>query len=184
MNPNFGEPWFSYPNLYTQFVNETPSGGAIVEVGSWKGKSTAYLGVEVINSGKDIKVVAVDTWLGSPNEDVHQNDPAVKQGQLYDLFVDNMAPINKSKQVVMWLRADSVEASKDFGNGSIDCIFIDASHDYESVKKDITAYLPKVKSGGVLAGHDWSWHGVRKAVQELLPNAAPTNEDCWVYRLN
>ena len=183
MNPNFGEPWFSYPNLYTQFVNETPNGGTIVEVGSWKGKSTAYLGVEVINSGKDIRVYAVDTWLGSPNEDVHQNDPAVKQGQLYDLFVDNMAPINKSKQVVIWLRSDSVEASKDFGNGSIDCVFIDASHDYDNVKKDITAYLPKVKSGGILAGHDWSWHGVRKAVQELLPNAVPTNEDCWFYRV-
>jgi predicted O-methyltransferase YrrM len=114
---------------------------------------------------------------------VHQNDPAVKQGQLYDLFVDNMAPINKSKQVVMWLRSDSVEASKDFGNGSIDCVFIDASHDYDNVKKDITAYLPKVKSGGILAGHDWSWHGVRKAVTELIPNAVPTNEDCWFYRV-
>ena len=183
MNPNFGEPWFSYPNLYTQFVNETPSGGTIVEVGSWKGKSTAYLGVEVINSGKDIKVYAVDTWLGSPNEDVHQNDPAVVSGTLFDLFVNNMEPINNQKKIIWPMRSDSTEASKEFEDGSVDCIFIDASHDYENVKKDITTYLPKVKSGGILAGHDWSWHGVGKAVTELIPNAVPTNEDCWFYRV-
>jgi predicted O-methyltransferase YrrM len=86
--------------------------------------------------------------------------------------------------VVTPLRADSVEASKTVADGSVDCLFIDAAHDYESVKKDITAWLPKVKKGGILAGHDWSWHGVRTAVQELLPNAVPTNEDCWVYRVN
>jgi glycosyltransferase involved in cell wall biosynthesis len=181
MNPNFGEPWFSYPNLYTQFVNETPNGGTIVEVGSWKGKSTAYLGVEVINSGKDIRVYAVDTWLGSPNEDVHQNDPAVVSGTLFNMFVDNMAPINSQKKVVWPLRADSIEAAKEFEDGSVDCIFIDASHDYENVKKDITAWLPKVKPGGILAGHDWSWHGVSKAASELLSNLNVA-EDCWIYR--
>lgn len=62
--PQFGENWFTYPNLYSRFVKELADGSKIVEVGSWKGKSVAYLAVEIINSGKGIKVDAIDTWKG------------------------------------------------------------------------------------------------------------------------
>jgi hypothetical protein len=55
-NLNFGEDWFEYPRLYSFFVSSLPDDSAIVEVGSWKGKSTAYLAVEIINSAKNIKV--------------------------------------------------------------------------------------------------------------------------------
>jgi len=59
--PQFGENWFTYPNLYSRFVQILKDGSTIVEVGSWKGKSTAYLAVEIINSGKNIELHAVDT---------------------------------------------------------------------------------------------------------------------------
>ena len=47
-------------------------------------------------------------------------------------------------------------------------MFIDAAHDYENVKLDIQHWLPKVRVGGIIAGHDYDprWEGVIKAVDE------------------
>ena len=53
---------------------------------------------------------------------------------------------------------------------SLDFVFIDASHDYNSVKGDIEYYTPKLKPNGWLCGHDMDFPGVNKAVNELLPN--------------
>jgi len=70
------------------------------------------------------------------------------------------------------IKADSVEISKKFEDGYFDFVYIDGNHDYEFVKKDIEAWYPKVKKGGVLCGHDYSnseqpWEGVDKAVNEF-----------------
>ena len=66
--PQFGEPWFTYKNLYKQWVEELQDNSSIVEIGCWKGKSLAFLCTEIINSGKNIKVYAVDTWSGCDGE--------------------------------------------------------------------------------------------------------------------
>jgi hypothetical protein len=183
--PNFGENFFSFPNLYSQFVRELPSGSKMVEVGCWKGKSVAYLAVEIINSGKDIKVDAVDTWEGSPTETVLMSDPYVRTGKLYQLFVSNIAPVSS---VVTPVKLPSVEAAKRYEDESLDVVFIDACHTYDCVKEDIAAWLPKVKKGGYLAGHDYyTWEtdhdGVRQAVDETFGNNIHTSEWCWIHRI-
>ena len=60
-----GEYWFIFPNFYRRLVADCPTDGRIVEVGSWKGKSTAFLLVEACNKSPKIEIYAVDTWLGS-----------------------------------------------------------------------------------------------------------------------
>lgn len=52
-----GENWFTYPTLYSNMVEKYPTNSHFVEVGTWKGMSAAYMAVEIINSGKDIKDV-------------------------------------------------------------------------------------------------------------------------------
>ena len=59
-----------------------------VEVGSWKGRSAAFMAVEIINSGKNIKFDCVDTWEGSDNESSHLTDDDVIAGTLYDAFIN------------------------------------------------------------------------------------------------
>ena len=179
--PNFGENWFTFPNLYSRFVRELPSGSKIVEVGSWKGKSIAYLGVEIINSGKDIKVDAVDTWSTLASESYHATDVYVKTDTLFSLFVSNIAPVSA---VVTPVRKTSLDAAPLYANASLDVVFIDACHEYDCVKADIAAWLPKVKKGGYLAGHDYPWSAgdaVKRAVDESISPIEVT-EGCWVYR--
>ncbi len=67
------------------------------------------------------------------------------------------------------LKGLSWEMAKHIQDGYLDFVFIDACHEKECVKKDVTAWLPKLKVGGLLCGHDINLKGVRDAVEELVP---------------
>ena len=180
--PNFGENWFTFPNLYSWFVKKLPSGSKMVEVGCWKGKSIAYLAVEIINSGKDIKVDAVDTWAEMESELYHKTDVYVKTNTLYQLFCSNISSVSS---VVTPVRLSSLEAVKTYEDNSLDVVFIDACHDYQCVKEDILAWYPKVKVGGYISGHDYSWSDdVRRAVTETLSHLGEIGETegCFVMK--
>ena len=179
-NPEFGENWFSYPNLYKSIVDKFESGSKFVEIGSWKGKSSAYMAVEIANSGKDIEFYCVDTWEGSIE---NQNNPELPY--LYDIFKENMKSLDGYYRN---MKMTSLQAVKKFENESLDFVFIDGSHEYEDVKKDIIAWFPKVKPGGILAGHDYYigeedyCPGVKQAVNEEV-FGFDTQENCWIYKV-
>lgn len=178
--------WFCFPNLYTKMVNEIPDGGHIVEVGAWKGCSTAYLAVEIINSGKKIKCDVVDIWTGTEQpSDAFNTDAEFMQHNrnIFELFKKNVAPVlHAINPIVM----TSVKAAELYQDKSLDFVLIDANHDYEEVKKDILAWLPKIKPGGVIAGDDYnptSFPGVVKAVHEIFtPEQITFCDSCWVIR--
>jgi SAM-dependent methyltransferase len=83
------------------------------------------------------------------------------------------------------IRKSSLDAAKEFEQESVDLVFIDANHSYESVKNDIDLWLQKVKPGGVLSGHDYSidFFGVIQAVNEKLgtDNIVVKSDATWFY---
>lgn len=177
--PQFGEDWFTYPVLYSEMVEKFSSGSKFVEVGCWKGKSAAYMAVEIANSNKNIEFYCIDTWGGSIE---HQE--GYNLVELYDVFTSNMKPVEKYH---IPMRMASLDAVEKFEDNSLDFVFIDASHEYEDIKNDIFAWLPKVKVGGVLAGHDYYPEdpdrlncGVYYAANELLYDLIH-REHCFVY---
>jgi hypothetical protein len=177
---NIGENWFTYQHFYTAVVNEFNDGAHFVEVGSWKGRSAAYMGVEIHNSNKKIKFDCVDTWRGSANEPNHQNDPLVVADKLFEEFLKNTKPV---EHVITPIRKNSVNASKLYKDNTLDFVFIDACHLYECVKEDILSWLPKVKIGGIIAGHDIASPDVKKAVKEMIPEAqAFIPNDVWFFK--
>jgi hypothetical protein len=178
--PEFGENWFDYKDIYTKILNLTHSSGKIVEVGSWKGKSAAFLAVEIHNSGKNISLDCVDTWLGS-DEIAHKNDLWVKNNELYNLFLQN---IKSLRHIINPIRMTSIEASSLYEDESIDAVFLDACHEYRCVKEDIFSWFPKVKIGGVLSGHDYSeyWPDVVNAVNDIFQSEnIEHGSSCWIY---
>lgn len=170
-----GEDWFTYPNLYTQIVRIAPDKAHFVEVGVWKGRSAAFIAVEIINSKKSITLDLVDTWQGSEEHLPLQYD-------LFEVFKKNIEPVAPYVNIK---RMDSVSAASTYKDKSLDFVFIDAAHDYENVKADILAWMPKVKSGGHLAGHDYpSWPGVKQAVDEIIgAENIESAESCWLYAI-
>ena len=168
--------WFHCEPLYRQMVEQAHDGAVFVEVGAWKGKSAAFMAVEIVNSGKKIRFYVVDNFKGSQE---HQGDEAIKNNTLLAQFVENVAPIHSKINLCI---SDSTEAAEAFPKMSVDFAYIDAAHDYESVKRDIQAWLPRMKPGGLLAGDDYDyWPGVRQAVDDLLPDAIHEN-NIWQVR--
>jgi predicted O-methyltransferase YrrM len=81
----------------------------------------------------------------------------------FDLMMLRNSNVNK-------LKMTSEAASQLFEDQSLDFCYIDAEHKFESVNKDIQLWLPKVKNGGWIAGHDISIPGVSAAVVKNFPN--------------
>lgn len=168
---HMGEDWFTFGSLYKSMVNAFPSGSRFVEVGCWKGKSAAFMGVEILNSGKDIKLDCVDIWI-----DVNEPHVQITGDELYNSFLKNTEPV---KQVVNAIRSDSREAAKLFEDGSVDFLFLDGDHSYDGLKADIEAWLPKMKpNNSILAGHDYAW---TPHIQKLLNDMYGTDNysDPW-----
>lgn len=132
--------------------------------------------------GRDIGVIGVDTFGGTPGEAVEYP---------YDLEQKCRANLNNAAVVpILWINT-SLEAAHSFNDVERPLtrdqmrphyVFIDASHRYEDVSADIDAWWPLIQPGGVLAGHDYQWsEDVRRAVDERFPNAEKFGE-CWFVR--
>ena len=161
------EGFFTWPTFYKDMVNRFPPGSLFVEVGSYQGKSIVYLAKTQAEQGKKMQIVAVD----------HFKD---QSGGMLEKFMSNVKDID-----VNIIIGESTVVAEDFEDGSIDLVFIDAAHDYESVKADIEAWLPKVR--GVIAGHDYipTYPGVMKAVDEKFEEVVKDYafEGCWMVNI-
>lgn len=172
-----GENWFNYPNFYKSLVEKLENNSKIVEVGSWRGRSACFLGVEIHNSGKKINLNCVDTWEGSEE---HVDYEILKDDGLYKEFLMNITPLS---HIITPIRKKSLDAVELYEDESLDVVFLDASHKYEDIKSDMIAWYPKVKKGGIFSGHDYpSWNDVVKAVHEFFPeNNFSSSEFCWIH---
>lgn len=160
--------WFDFQKLYRYAINEFKDGSHFVELGAWMGKSTSFMAIEIANSGKNIKFDAIDTWNGSINENLHKDIINNLNETLYNKFLNNISCVS---DYINPIKGYTYNVVNNYEDKSLDFIFIDASHDYESVKKDIVDWYPKLKDNGIIAGHDYNiknWPGVVKAVNEFF----------------
>jgi predicted O-methyltransferase YrrM len=178
--------WSAFIPWYKEAVSRAPTNreSIFVEIGCWKGRSAAYMGVEIANSGKPITFYTIDTFQGS-DEPAHKVDPIIKKGKLYEHATKNLRPVDEFVQIIM---ADSVRISSEFEDDSVDFLLIDGDHTHKGVTKDLQAWYPKIKTGGIIAGDDWRWNSVRSAVEEFFPNSeietdfGPEKNKCWRVR--
>jgi len=172
--------WFDFDNIYSKMVEMAKEGAKFVEVGSWKGKSAAFMCVEIANSGKDIKFDCVDAWNGMGQPGEYDRDHSVIKKTLYEEFVDNMKPVEGLYNPI---RSLSYDAANLYEDQSVDFVFIDAGHSYSEVKKDILSWLPKVKIGGYIGGHDYVRVGVQRAVNEAFEKFE-LDRSSWISKIS
>ncbi len=192
--------WCDFTDIYTDAVTSASQGGILVEIGVAFGRSAAFLASECIRQGRrDVRILAVDPWVDDwtqPHGWTETDRPtwggehaewARAKGGPFSAFVEMMrthAP--QELERITGLRCMGWQAALVAATmqGSVDFVFIDGDHRYEGVRKDIDAWYPIVRSGGVIAGHDYTheFPGVLQAVKERFPRGVETRGTSWIAR--
>ena len=126
------------------------SSPVIAEIGSFLGNGSTSTLIKAMN-GRDGKIYCIDTWKGNQNVEWHLN--LAEEFSLFDTFLHHVAEAD-GKDIVKPMVMESLDAAAIFREKSLDLVFIDGDHSYQSVKNDIEAWRDKIKPGGVLCGHD------------------------------
>lgn len=183
--------WFDYQDIYDRAIITADENDIFVEVGCFLGKGFSY-GLEVVaKSNKNVKLFAVDLFEITPDEGrwampngVDATDWA-ENNSLFQHFVSNVVLSPYYKNIGGIIKGDSAQTANHFTDESISLCFIDASHLYENVLKDLRAWWPKIKKGGLLAGHDFPGDGVKKAVMQFCSENNLTynnNYSFWIQK--
>lgn len=166
----------------------------IVEVGTWKGASALTMAAVCRELGLDTKIVCIDTWLGALEFWTDHSDPERYQSlqlrhgypSVYYQFLANVChkgfqgcivPFPQTASTgALWFRRMGITA---------DMVYVDASHEEEDVYQDLCNYWEVAGEKGLLFGDDYSWDGVRLAVQRFAKEEGREVEfsaDKWILR--
>jgi len=147
------------------------------EIGVYKGLTTQFLAKQPHIQ----KIYAIDPWRYVDTyldkdlliQQIPQNDslgPAYLATNWDELYSETAQVLQKYKNIEI-LRQTSIDASHAFKDHTLDFVFIDADHSYSAVKQDLELWFPKIKPGGIIAGHDYVQIGtdeVQRAVHTFF----------------
>ena len=173
--------WFKSESLYKMVVDEFQDGSVFVEVGSYFGRSACYMAEMIKESGKNIEFYCVDKWSWLPPPDrvgvAMVEDLVTEHNRLLSEISND--PLEVFQQclknadvldLVKIIKGDSSESASEFKDMSVDFVYVDAAHDFESANRDISAWINKVKDGGIISGDDFGGDEVERAVRKYFEN--------------
>jgi hypothetical protein len=153
-----------------------------VEIGVKAGRTTW----EILKVCKGVKMWAIDPWV---EQDIDQKN---EKGELksYAGGKWNQGAHDQSERVARQrlgpfgdrctiIKDFSINAAEEFDDNSLDFVFIDGDHSYDGCKGDIYSWLRKVRSGGMILGHDIDWPGVEQAVKESFGEYGTAKDHVW-----
>lgn len=147
-----------------RFLNEHNLLGEGAEIGVLHGS----LSLIIMQSWNGQCLHLIDPWCRQDPEIYTEPTNDQDWGDNLRVVRQRMEPFGSRVNIVQSL---SKEASKQFKTGQLDWVYIDANHKYENVLEDLMAWAPKVKSGGLISGHDYGDNDVcpvKKAVDSFL----------------
>ena len=158
------------------------------EIGVHVGESFLTLLQTCPNISKLYGVDPYVPYIDYLKEEGQSFDPMVvdeKEIEYIKLVSYHRQKFSGHKDKIVFYEMDSIEASKKVEDKSLDFIFIDSYCSFEQAKDDIKVWYPKVKDGGIFAGHDWNMPLVRLAVtifieNEIINSRMSTYEDSWI----
>lgn len=177
--------WFDFGDFYLAMLDRARPGDIMVELGCWLGKSTIFLTQEAQRRQLDVQIYAVDIFDDNSYNYAESAEKGCVEGVvgMYHPCLKNQFIAYACKagvdQLIQLRHGDSADAAKEFQDGSVRFVFVDANHEYDAVCRDIDAWLPKLTPDGLIAGHDIAMDGVRRAVAGRIPNYKRFGS-CWV----
>jgi predicted O-methyltransferase YrrM len=151
------------------------SNKTMIEIGSFVGEST------VLFAQHFKEVIAIDPFLEG-YDDMDPTSHSFDFKNVYETYLERTGDHKNIKTIV----STSTDALGQLKGNFYDFIYIDGLHTYDGVKTDIINYLPLVKTGGIIGGHDYTDQiphlvGVKKAVDEIFGHADKVFKDnSWI----
>ena len=165
----------TYRNRTDMLADRTYGMSLGAEIGVMRGVNLANL----LALRPDLTMYGIDPWSVP-----HGKWGAEDMSGFYLEAIRRLAPFQDR---CFLIKGFSAEVSNSFEDASLDFVFIDGDHSYDSVVDDIIHWAPKVRKGGKLIGHDYysfRWPEVTKAVRDVLGEEAKgiqTQEKCWCW---
>jgi hypothetical protein len=152
-------------DMLSEIAGIIGTGGVVAEVGVLRGRYTAAI-QRVLSPAK---LYLVDPWQASFGG--YDDYPELTQAHWESLC----ERVSKRYPDARILRMTSAEAARQVPDGSLDMVYIDADH--SKAAEDLALWIPKVRVGGVVAGHDYDYKGVANAVAVHCPSPSPVLTD-------
>jgi len=150
--------------LLFRLANRLPAAAVVVEIGSWKGKSTWCL-ARGLRSGRLHAIDPFDASGEPGSKEVYEQNRAERP--LLEQFEENLRPLAEKISVHRGFSQDFVETFP-----AIDLLMIDGDHSREGAEFDFTHYAPRLRPGGCVAFHDYHPHrpdfGVTWVIDHLV----------------
>jgi predicted O-methyltransferase YrrM len=153
--------------------------GIVVEIGCWLGETSEALETGIMKYNKNAMLYCIDPWDYPDREKIPEAyKKAFEQGDVFDRFKKRMSPY-----IFSIMRMKGEDAVVKFRDDSVDLVFLDANHEYQSTKETIINWIPKIKSNGVFCGHDYvsDYPGVIAAVDECFSKKATIIGNIWTW---
>lgn len=146
----------------------------LVGTGAEIGVALGDFSEHILVHWRGARLVSIDPWMElPPSEYVDKcNMPQQSMEESYEHAKALLSRFGNRSEV--W-RETSSDGAKRIAPGTLDFVYIDARHTYEAVSEDLAAWFPRLRPGGIIAGHDYDdgyfaegLHGVRAAVDEFF----------------
>lgn len=154
--------------------------GSAAELGCAEG----YFSADLLRMPQIELLYMVDNWATIPTQ---TGDGGFDQGWHDRNFKAATERVNSIAKPCIVLRGLTTEGAKAVPDSFLSLLYIDAGHSYECVMADLQAWYSKVKTGGIIAGHDYlnPSYGVKQAVADFCAskgiteiNIIPENQEC------
>lgn len=174
-NDNYQTNWLKGIISCSNYIKNNTCVNNMVEIGAFQGESTTLFAHYV----KPNKLYAIDPHVNGYDK----NDESSFAN--FENVVHNFLTRIKPFSCIEYIKDFSYNVVNKFEDNSLDFVYIDGDHSYEGVKKDILSYLPKIKNGGYIGGHDLGRGDVTKAIIEFLGHPTISFEDSsWLIKVS
>lgn len=170
-NDNFSAGWsILYYGVFTGIINQNNYKN-IAEIGIGYGSHAKH----VLKNTNIEKLYLVDPVKQYDNDffsdDIMTKEPITPGNNFNELFYLINKELAFKKDIVTFLRKPSITVTNDeIPDGTLDCVFIDANHEYQYVLDDLNFWWRKIRNGGQMLGDDYYMNDVKNAVDTFSQN--------------
>lgn len=164
----FNENWYSEGAIVQlgKLLERVKCTGSYIEVGCWEGKSSSA----IANFVHPHELNCVDTFMGNVGEGAdHPTIQILAERNVKQVFMDNMNQLTKGNFILHHMDGDEyLKQVKE----PIAFFHLDADHSFKAVKATLEIVLPKLASGALICGDDFTYPDVNRAVLEAIPGVS------------